>query len=69
MLSVYEKGFGFHSVTDSSESHMTAPPPDARDILPTLPHHTSHAIQRAMAKKPTDRFAAAGEFIMAMGTK
>ena len=50
-------------------AHMTAPPPDARDILPTLPHHMSRAIQTAMAKKPTDRFATAGDFITAMGSR
>ncbi len=47
-------------------AHMTAPPPDAREASPTLPRHVATAIQRAMAKKPTDRYQSAAEFIEAM---
>lgn len=47
-------------------AHMTAPPPDARDVLPALPHRVSRAIQTAMAKKPEDRFATAAEFVQAL---
>lgn len=48
-------------------AHMTTPPPDAREAIPTLSRHAATAIQRAMAKKPEDRFATASEFVLAMG--
>ncbi len=48
-------------------AHMTAPPPDAREAIPTLPRHVAASIQRAMAKKPEDRFSTASEFVLAMG--
>lgn len=44
-------------------AHMTTPPPDAREILPSLSHHTAHAIQRAMSKNPSDRYPTAVEFL------
>ncbi len=43
-------------------AHLNQPPPNACDILPDLPHHIAAAIQRAMAKKPDERFATATEF-------
>jgi len=48
-------------------AHLSAPPPDACDLVPTLPRHVGTTIQRAMAKKPGDRFASAGEFVAALG--
>ncbi len=45
-------------------AHLNQPPPDLCDILPDLPHHIGYAIQRAMAKKPEDRFSTATEFTM-----
>ncbi|MDW8278753.1 MAG: serine/threonine-protein kinase [Anaerolineales bacterium] len=48
-------------------AHLTAPPPDAREVLPSLPRHTALAIQRAMAKKPAERFSTASEFVLALG--
>jgi len=47
-------------------AHLSAPPPDACELVPTLPRHTSTAIQRAMAKKPADRYSSAGEFVAAL---
>lgn len=47
-------------------AHLTAPPPDAREAIPTLPRHIATALQRAMAKKPADRFPTAAEFALAM---
>jgi serine/threonine-protein kinase len=43
-------------------AHLTQPAPDACETLPDLPHNIGTAIQRAMAKKPEDRFATASEF-------
>jgi hypothetical protein len=44
---------------------MTAPPPDPRELLPTLPRSSAQALQQAMAKNPAERFATAGEFLAA----
>lgn len=48
-------------------AHMTAPPPDAREIVPELSRQTAQAIQKAMAKNPSERFSSAREFVLAMG--
>ena len=48
-------------------SHLEEPPPDARDIVPSLPESASRAIIKAMAKKPEDRFASATDFVRALG--
>jgi tRNA A-37 threonylcarbamoyl transferase component Bud32 len=47
-------------------AHLNAPPPDAREILHSLPRNVAHAIQKSMAKEPLARYATAGEFIMAL---
>ena len=47
-------------------AHLNQPAPDACEILPDLPHHVAVAIQKAMAKKPEERFATAAEFAMEM---
>jgi serine/threonine-protein kinase len=49
-------------------AHISAPPPDAREEVRDLPRHVSYAIQRAMAKKPKDRYATAGEFVAALAS-
>jgi serine/threonine-protein kinase len=49
-------------------AHISAPPPDAREIVRDLPRHVAYAIQRAMAKKPKDRYTTAGEFVTAMAS-
>jgi len=46
-------------------AHLTQPPPDACKQLPSLPEKACHAIQRAMAKKPEERFVTASEFAIA----
>lgn len=43
-------------------AHLTQPPPDPCDIVPDLPVQVAMAIQRAMAKKPDERFTSAAEF-------
>jgi serine/threonine-protein kinase len=47
-------------------AHLTVPPPDAREMVRDLPRHAAYALQRAMAKKPADRYATATEFIDAL---
>jgi tRNA A-37 threonylcarbamoyl transferase component Bud32 len=47
-------------------AHMTQPPPDPCKIEPDLSEQTCKAIQRAMAKKPEDRFFTATEFAAAL---
>jgi serine/threonine-protein kinase len=49
-------------------AHLTQPPPDACTILPNLPEKVCDAIQRAMAKKPDERFATASAFVSAFNT-
>jgi serine/threonine-protein kinase len=44
-------------------AHMTQPPPDPRQLAPDLSSDLAHAIQRAMAKNPSERFVRAGEFV------
>jgi serine/threonine-protein kinase len=47
-------------------AHLNAPPPDAREMLHGLPRSVSFAIQKAMAKEPSARYATAGGFITAL---
>ena len=47
-------------------SHLEEPPPDAREIVP-MPEQTAKAIQKAMAKKPEDRFSSISEFVQELG--
>jgi serine/threonine-protein kinase len=49
-------------------AHLSAPPPDAREQVRDLPRHVAYSIQRAMAKKPKDRYATAGEFVAALAS-
>jgi predicted Ser/Thr protein kinase len=47
-------------------AHLTQPPPDSCKLLPDLPERICGAIQKAMAKKPEERFATASEFAAAL---
>jgi serine/threonine-protein kinase len=47
-------------------AHLTAPPPDVREIVPEIPRHVAYAIQRAMAKNPKDRYLSVGDFVQAI---
>jgi MFS family permease len=47
--------------------HLHQPPPDPRKIVDTIPNPVAHAIMRAMAKEPDDRFESAGAFASALG--
>ena len=46
---------------------LNQPAPDACEILSDLPKNVGVAIQRAMAKKPEERFSTATEFSFSMG--
>ena len=47
-------------------AHMLHAPPDAREKAPDLPEGAARAIQKAMSKKPSERFGAASEFVRAL---
>jgi serine/threonine-protein kinase len=47
-------------------AHLQQPAPDARTYLPHLPAQVALALQRAMAKDPTERQHTAGEFVSAL---
>ena len=47
-------------------AHMLHEPPDAREKAPGLPEGAARAIQKAMSKKPSERFATAREFVSAL---
>jgi outer membrane autotransporter protein len=43
-------------------SHLEEPPPDPRNVV-AMPEQAARAIQKAMAKKPEERFLSIGEFV------
>jgi tRNA A-37 threonylcarbamoyl transferase component Bud32 len=47
-------------------AHMLHAPPDAREKAPDLPEGAAGAIQKAMSKKPSERFGTAAEFVSAL---
>ena len=47
-------------------AHMLHAPPDAREKAPDLPKHAARAIQKAMSKKPSERFGTAKDFVSAL---
>jgi tRNA A-37 threonylcarbamoyl transferase component Bud32 len=47
-------------------AHLSAPPPDIREMVPDMPADVSYAIQQAMAKRPEERFDTAMDFVNAM---
>lgn len=46
--------------------HIQTPPPPLRQFRPDLPPGVDAAVQRALAKKPEDRFGSAGAFAQAL---
>jgi tRNA A-37 threonylcarbamoyl transferase component Bud32 len=44
-------------------AHLNAPRPDARELVHDLPRHVSFAIQQAMDKNASARYATAGDFL------
>lgn len=49
-------------------AHLTQPPPDACRQVPDLPEKSCGAIQKAMAKKPDERFITASEIAIALNS-
>jgi hypothetical protein len=47
-------------------AHLQQPPPDPREIVPTLSATYAHAVLRALCKDPDDRFNSAAEFATAL---
>src|SRR5881392_1116109 len=46
--------------------HMSQPPPPLAEARPGLPPHAYAAIERALAKAPTARFATVSDFVSAL---
>jgi serine/threonine-protein kinase len=61
-----ELPFGHSNVGALLLAHLNQPPPDPRNLVPDLTSDAAHAIRRAMAKSPAERFATAGEFAAAL---
>lgn len=47
-------------------AHISAPPPDVRELMPDIPRYAAYALQRVMSKKPKDRYTSAAEFVAAL---
>jgi YVTN family beta-propeller protein len=47
-------------------AHLSAPVPSARSLSPEIPEELDSVARRAMAKKPAERFATAGEMAQAL---
>jgi serine/threonine-protein kinase len=50
-------------------AHLQQPPPDARSVHADIPRHIAHAIEKAMAKNPDERYQSASEFVRAVASK
>lgn len=48
--------------------HATAPAPRIRNEIPEVPMSVEHALLRAMAKEPDQRFPTAGDFVRALAS-
>jgi len=48
-------------------AHLHQPAPDPREFKPDLSERTAHAILRALAKEPEDRYRTAGELVADLG--
>ena len=46
--------------------HVSQPPPPLVELRPDLPPHAYAAIERALAKNPTDRFSTVSDFVRAL---
>ena len=58
--------FSGRGAREAKIAHLTQPPPRLTDQVPGLPAGLDAVVARAMAKRPEDRFASAGEFATAL---
>lgn len=58
--------FEADSAIDVIHKHVSEPPPPIEQYVPSLPRHVIAAINRAMAKKPDERFPTVAAFVAAM---
>lgn len=54
------------SMQELLRKHLNDSPPELESVRTGLPPHVSHAIRRAMAKEPADRFASSAAFVAAL---
>jgi serine/threonine protein kinase len=66
MMITGKKPFERNNTWAMIKSHLEEAPPDPREVVP-VPDSAAKAIMKALAKKPEERFASAGEFIEALG--
>jgi len=59
--------FPGESVADIVQMHCTTPPPPLSDFRDDLPERLVQGVQRAMSKKPDDRFESVVAFLTAIG--
>ncbi|MFI5207298.1 MAG: protein kinase [Gemmatimonadales bacterium] len=58
--------FDADSAIDVIHKHVSEPPPPLETLLPSLPRHVVSAINRALAKKASERFPTVTSFVAAM---
>jgi len=58
--------FDSKSIVDILHKHVTESPPPLARVSPGLPAHVYPAVERAMAKDPSERFASATAFVRAL---
>ena len=61
-----EPPFSGRTAQTVAARHATDPVPPLRTVCPTVPKIVERAVLRALAKRPGDRFATAGEFASAL---
>jgi len=57
------------SLGELIRKHLLEPPPRLADVKPEIPGRVSHAVYRAMSKKPADRYPDVSAFVAALGGK
>jgi len=58
--------FDASTAYDLLNKHVSQPPPPLAELRPDLPPHAFAAIDRALAKQPTDRFTTVSDFVSAL---
>ena len=61
-----EPPFTGRSAMSVMAKRLTSAVPDVRGLRPTLPANIAHAVSKALAREPADRFASAGAFAEAL---